>query len=78
MPCEHRISDISCGKYPERIPEEACSNCVESKERALHEDIILFPWIAYGGNLKELPTASILAFIAHLEGILLERMEDQP
>ena len=50
----------------------------EPLKNALHEDIILFPWIAYGGNLKELPTASILAFVAHLEGILLERMEDQP
>ena len=51
---------------------------LESKEKALSRDITLFPWLAYPLDLYDFPTSSILAFIAYLNGILLDRMEDQP
>ena len=51
---------------------------VESPKKAqIWNDMMEQPWILLP-DLNNWPTASILALLAHLEGIILERWEDQP
>ena len=47
------------------------------KKAQIWTDMMEQPWILLP-DLNNWPTASILALLAHLEGIVLERWEDQP